>query len=47
MLAAYRSVLAGEGLSALLDDDLLRMFEAQERALTVLRTAAGHPAPIS
>jgi maltokinase len=47
VLAAYRSVLAGEGLLALLDDDLLRMFEAQERALTALRTAAGHPAPIS
>jgi len=47
VLGAYRSVLAGEGLLALLDDDLLRMFEAQERALTALRAAAGHPAPIS
>jgi hypothetical protein len=47
VLGAYRSVLAGEGLLTLLDDDLLRMFEAQEQALAALNAATGHPTPIS
>jgi maltokinase len=41
VLRAYRSVLASEGRSDLLDETLLAMFEAQERALAALAQATG------
>ncbi len=47
VLSAYRSVLLDEGRPELLDEDLLRMFEAQEQALAALNAATGHPTPIS
>ena len=46
VLRAYRSVLAGEGRPELLDEDLLTMFEAQERARVALASAASAPTPI-
>jgi predicted trehalose synthase len=41
VLRAYRSVLAAEGRADLLDEQLLAMFEAQERARTALAAASG------
>ena len=44
VLRAYRSVLAAEGRPELLDEQLLAMFEAQERALAALAHARGQTA---
>jgi maltokinase len=41
VLRSYRSVLAAEGRPDLLDEQLLAMFEAQERALAALAHASG------
>ncbi len=46
VLGAYRSVLTAEGRAELLDERLLAMFEAQERARAALGRPAGYPAPI-
>lgn len=46
VVSSYRSVLAGEGRAELLDEQLLRMFEAQELARRALGQATGDPAPI-
>lgn len=46
ILQAYRSALAAEGRPELLDERLLAMFEAQERARAALARATGDPTPI-